>query len=260
MEKKVAVITGASAGIGAALAMLLGSKGYQTVLAARREDKLREVAEKAGSKALVVKTDVTIRAEVMRLKDMALKECGHIDIWVNNAGRGISRSVLDLTDDEIDQVISVNLKSAIYGMQAIVPYFEETGKGHLINVSSFLGRVPFVTFRSMYNAAKAGLNMLTANLRMEMMQKYPDIHVSLVMPGVVLTEFAKNAIGGTPGWRPGSSASSMNAQTPEQVAESIYSVIENPRAEIYTNPATPDIAKRYYEDVEAFEKSMLERK
>jgi NADP-dependent 3-hydroxy acid dehydrogenase YdfG len=259
MDEKVIVITGASAGIGAALARLLGLKGHQTILAARREELLKEVAEQAGSGAIAVKTDVTKRAEVEHLKEVAFKECGRVDVWVNNAGRGISRSVLDLSDSDIDQIINVNLKSAIYGMQTIVPYFQEVGRGHLINISSFLGRVPFVTIRSIYNAAKAGLNMLTANLRMEMRQKYPDIHVSLVMPGVVLTDFAKNAIGGTPGWNPGGRGGQMNAQTPEEVAKSIYSVMENPKAETYTNPATPEIARRYYEDVEAFEKNMLKR-
>jgi NAD(P)-dependent dehydrogenase (short-subunit alcohol dehydrogenase family) len=76
--------------------------------------------------------------------------------------------VLDLTDEDFDQMMVVNAKSALYGMQAIVPHFKERGAGHLINISSALGRVPFASYRSAYSAAKAALGSLTANLRMDL--------------------------------------------------------------------------------------------
>src|SRR6266480_2528895 len=138
MTNEVTVITGASSGIGAALAKQLGSKGHQLVLAARREKQLKEVAKQAGTRALVVPTDVTRRADVEELRSQALKEYGHLDVWVNNAGRGITKSVLDLTDQDVDDITSVVLKSVLYGMQAIIPHFQERGRGHLINVSSRL--------------------------------------------------------------------------------------------------------------------------
>ena len=259
MEKKVVVITGASSGIGAATARLLGTQGHQVVLAARRETELKEAAKHAGSEAVPVVADVTRRADVQRLKDMALDTFGRIDVWINNAGRGITRPVLELTDDDVDQIIAVNLKSALYGMQVIVPYFQQQGKGHLINVSSFLGRVPLVTIRSVYSAAKAALNVLTANLRMDLRAQYPNIHVSLVMPGVVLTDFGKNALGSAPQMRPGGSGSPMNAQTAEEVGVVIASLIEHPQSEIYTNPASAEIARRYREDIDLFERNLLRR-
>jgi len=92
MTNEVTVITGASSGIGAALAKQLGSKGHQLVLAARREKQLKEVAKQAGTRALVVPTDVTRRADVEELRSQALKEYGHLDVWVNNAGRRITKS------------------------------------------------------------------------------------------------------------------------------------------------------------------------
>jgi len=181
---------------------------------------------------------------------------GRVDVWVNNAGRGISRKVLDLTDADVDEMIAVNLKSVLYGMQAVVPHFQERREGHLINVSSFLGRVSFVSFRSAYNAAKAGVNILTANLRMDLRRTHPGVHVSLVMPGAVSTDFARNALGGTPPM-PGGGRSPMAPQTAEEVAGLIRDLIEHPKAELYTNPACPDLAVRYYRDVEAFENQIF---
>ncbi len=257
MTTKVTVITGASGGIGAALAQQLAARGEKVVLAARREAELRQVAQACGADALAVVADVTRRADVNRLRDEALRAYGHVGVWVNNAGRGIGRQVLDLTDEDFDAMMAVNVKAALYGMQAIMPHFKARGAGHLINVSSALGRIPFASYRSVYSAAKAALNSLTANLRMDLRAEYPNIHVSVVMPPMVTTDFAKNALYGTPmppgGFRPGSGA---GAQTPEQVAAAIVGLIDEPRAEIYTNPAQAEMAARYYADVGAFEETM----
>ena len=241
------MITGASAGIGAALATALGARGDRLVLAARREAELQAVARRSGADALVVPVDVTRRGDVERLRDRALERFGHVDVWVNNAGRGITKPVLELDDDEFDLMMAVNVKSALYGMQAIAPHFLERRRGQIVNVSSFLSRVPFATYRSAYNAAKHALNALTANARVDLHAKCRDVHVTLVMPGLVSTDFAKNALGGSP------PAPRMPPQTPEEVAAAIVSVIDTPAAEIYTNPAQGAIAVRYFQDVGAFE-------
>jgi short-subunit dehydrogenase len=251
MKRKVVVITGASGGIGAALARALGEQGHALVLAARRQAELEQVAHQSGADALAVPTDATRRADVEALRDRALTHFGHVDVWVNNAGRGITRSVLELTDEELEEMLAVNVRSALYGIQAIVPHFVERGSGHLINVSSFLGRVPIATHRSAYNAAKAALNALTANLRVDLARTSPDIHVSLVMPGLVATDFARNAVGTPIPSHPASTA--MGVQTAEEVAAAMIELIGHPRAEIFTNPASADIARRYYEDIGAFE-------
>jgi NADP-dependent 3-hydroxy acid dehydrogenase YdfG len=257
MKSKVIVITGASAGIGAALARLLGTPGHQIVLAARREKELREVASAIGSNALVVPTDVTQRVEVEHLKDAALAKFDHVDVWINNAGRGISRKVQDLSDADFEEMMLVNVKSAVYGIQAVLPHFQERGEGHIINISSFLSRIPFVVFRSAYSASKAALNVLTANLRMDLAATHPNIHISLVMPGVVLTDFQKNALGDTPQFS--RTGASVGVQTAEEVAAVIGDVIEHPRPEVYTNPASADLARRYFEDVAAFEANLRQR-
>jgi NADP-dependent 3-hydroxy acid dehydrogenase YdfG len=244
------VITGASSGIGAAIARRLGRDGNNLALAARRAEALQAVAAECGTGALAVVTDVTRRADVERLRDEALRAFGAVDVWINNAGRGITRSVLDLTDADLDEMMAVNVKSALYGMQAILPHFIERGRGHLINISSFLGRVPIAAHRSAYNAAKAALGALTANLRADVAAKGVD--VSLVMPGLVATEFARNAIGTPtatpPQWTAGAT---MKPQTAEEVAEVVAELIAHPRAEVYTNPASAEMARKYFEELSA---------
>ena len=250
---RVIVITGASEGIGALLAKRQGTKGDSIVLAARRQDKLQQVARECGSGALAVVTDATERAQVDRLRDAALERFGHIDVWVNNAGRGIGIRVMDFTEENLDEMLAVNLKSAWYGMRAIVPHFQARKQGHLINISSVLARVPLNSPRSAYSASKAALNALTANLRMDLRAEYPNIHVSLISPGPVSTEFHNNALGGTPGAR------GMEMQTPEQVVDAIEQVIDRPVPETYTNPISANLVQRYFQDIAAFEDELFAR-
>ena len=252
---KHVVITGASGGIGAALAVQAARAGHRLALAARREPELHEVAARAGGGALVVPADVTRRADVERLRDRAIAALGHVDVWVNNAGQGMTKNALELTDEDLDLMIAVNVKSALYGMQAIVPHFIERGQGQIVNVSSFLSRVPFATFRSAYNAAKAALNALTANARVDLARAHPGIHVTLVMPGLVSTDFQRNAVGGTPPLPP-----ATPSQTPDEVAEVIMRAIAQPVAEIYTNPQQASVALEYFKDVGAFERQAAARR
>jgi NADP-dependent 3-hydroxy acid dehydrogenase YdfG len=256
MNRKVIVITGASGGIGAALAKQLGTWGHQVVIAARRKTELRQVAEQAGAKALSVVTDVTLRKDMEHLRDIAIKNFGYIDVWINNAGRGTAKRVMELTDGDFDELINVNLKSVFYGMQTIIPHFQQRGKGHLINISSFLGRVPYLPFTSIYSAAKSAVNALTGNLRTDLKEAYPDIHVSLVMPGIVSTEFSRHAIGAKPSAHPDRRKIRENSQSADEVANIITSLIEKPVDEIYSNPGLANLARLYYTDKAAFEEKM----
>lgn len=170
--------------------------------------------------------DVTRREDVRRVVSESLARFGHIDVWVNNVGQGISRMPSQLTDDDVDDIIKVNIKSALYGMQEVLPHFKERGQGHVINVSSMLGRIPFALIRSAYNGAKHFLNALTANFREEVQQTHPGIQFSLISPGVVGTDFGLTARHGGP-----DSRSLPNAQTAEDVAAVIADVIETRRRE-----------------------------
>jgi short-subunit dehydrogenase len=249
MTPKTIVITGASSGIGAELARQLGAQGHRLVLAARSAAPLQAVADQV--KGLAVPTDVTVRSQVEALRDAALKAFGGIDVWVNNAGQGISRNVLDMTDEDLDAMVSVNVKSALYGMQAIAPHFMAKNGGHIINISSFLARVPMAPQRSAYSAAKAALNSLTANLRMDLAVSHPGITVSVVMPGLVSTGFAEHARGAGPGAKP--SNPPTPSQAPEAVAAAIVSLIAAPKGELVTSPGLVAAGQRYVADVDAFE-------
>ena len=241
MKRKVVVITGASSGIGAALAASVGARGGRPVLVARREKELREAAARSGPEALPLVADVTRREEVTRTLQAALGRFGQVDVWVNNAGRGITRMVSELSDEDFDEMMRVNVKSALYGMQAVLPHFRERGSGHIVNVSSMLGRVPFAAFRSAYCAAKHALNSLTANLRMELRERHPGIVVSSVHPGVVATEFGSKALHGGI-----DSRSIPGGQTAEEVAAVIVELIDNPRADVYTRPGAQQLVAAYY--------------
>src|SRR5438874_187562 len=124
MDGRVIVITGASGGIGASLATRAAARHARLVLVARREPELAEVAARCGPEALAVTGDVTRREDVHRALQSGLDRFGGVDVWINNAGRGITRRVSDLTDDDFDEMMRVNVKSALYGMQAVLPHFK----------------------------------------------------------------------------------------------------------------------------------------
>jgi NADP-dependent 3-hydroxy acid dehydrogenase YdfG len=244
MDRKVVIITGASAGIGAATAELLAARDMAVVLVARREHALEEVASRCGGLAMSVVADVTRRADVRRVVETALERFGHIDVWINNVGRGITRVPSELTDDDVAQVMQANVLSALYGMQEVLPHFRDRQRGHVINVSSLLGRLPFATFRSAYCGSKHFLNALTAMFRAEVQEAHPDIQVSLVSPGVVRTDFGRNALHGGP-----DSRQLPNSQSAEEVAEVIADVIESREPDVYTRAGAHDRIAGYYASI-----------
>ena len=252
---KVVVVTGASAGIGAELAKQLAARGAMVVLAARRKEELDAVAKGIGERAFAVTTDVTKRSDVEELARAAVERYGRIDVWVNNAGRGISRSVADLTDEDLDAMWTVNMKSVVYGIQAVLPHFKSRNAGQIINVSSGLSRAPLAPVRAAYGAVKSAVNMLTASLRVELKVTHPGIHVTLLLPGVVATDFGLNSLGvGIVDNRklPG-------AQPVESAAKAIVDVIENPRPEAYTSEHIAGIVARYLREPEVVEAEIASR-
>jgi NADP-dependent 3-hydroxy acid dehydrogenase YdfG len=237
---KVIVITGGSAGIGAATGEALAARGDQVVLVARRQDALEQVAARCGGRARVQVADVTDRAQVRRVVADTIAALGRIDVWINNAGLGITRAPTELTDVDIDTMMRANVHSALYGMQEVLPHFQARGDGHIINISSLLGRLPYIRIRSAYVGAKHFLNALTAMMRAEVQETHPGIQISLVSPGVVRTDFGFNALHGGP-----DSRSFPESQSAEEVAAVIARVIDTRQPDVYTRPAQQRIAQYY---------------
>ena len=244
LNDKVIVITGASGGIGAAFAELAAREGASVVLVARRKDALQAVADRCQGRALVVPADVTSLDEMRRVAHEAVAKLGHIDVWLNNAGLGIWKKPTELSGDDIDKMVRVNVKSVQYGTQAVLPHFKERGVGHVINISSMLGRIPAATMRSAYCGAKHFVNALTQTHRAEVHETHPSIQFSIVSPGVVHTDFGLNAIGDGP-----DSRLIRDAQTPEEVAMVIASVVVSRKPDVYTRAGSRAWVAKFYESV-----------
>jgi NADP-dependent 3-hydroxy acid dehydrogenase YdfG len=244
MSQRVIVITGASSGIGEASAVLLASRGDSVVIVARRAGPLQAVAGRCGGRAHAIAADMSERAEVRRVVREAIQTCGRIDAWINNVGQGISRPPSQLTDDDIDLVMQVNVKSALYGMQEPLPHFKERGDGHFINISSMLGRIPYAMPRSAYCGAKHFLNALTATFREEVQATHPGIQFSLVSPGIVWTNFGLNALHGGP-----DSRQFPDGQTADDVAQVIARVVDSREPDVYSRAGFRERVIGYYSTV-----------
>ncbi len=244
LKDKIVVITGASGGIGAATAEEAAQRGAKIVLVARRADALKAVAAKCGADSLVVVADATQRAQVKRVVSESLARFGRMDVWMNNVGQGITRQPSELTDDDIDEAMKVNVKSALYGMQEVLPHFKSRNDGQVINVSSMLGRIPFAIIRSAYNGTKHYLNALTANFRTEVQATHPGIQFTIVSPGVVRTDFGLNARHGGP-----DSRSFPESQSAEEVATVIADVMESRDPDVYTRKGAHDRVAAFYASI-----------
>jgi len=188
LSGKVIVVTGASSGIGWATALELAKRNAKVVVAARRADRLNELAEailKAGGHGLAVECDVTDESQVRNLIDTAGETFGAIDVLINNAG-AMPLSLMDRCDTQAwDQMIDVNIKGVLYGIAAVLPSMMERESGHIVNVSSIAGRRVFPG-GSVYCATKFAVHALSEGLRAEMAER--NIRVTIIAPGLVRTE------------------------------------------------------------------------
>lgn len=185
---KVAVITGASSGLGEATARLLSAQGASVVLGARRVDRLKSLADELtsrGGKAIAITTDVTHCEQVKRLVDGAVQAYGRIDVMINNAGLMPQAPLERLKIDEWNRMIDVNIKGVLYGIAAALPYMKQQKAGHLINVSSVAGHKVGPGF-AVYAATKHAVRALSEGLRQEV--KPYNIRTTVISPGAVATE------------------------------------------------------------------------
>jgi short-subunit dehydrogenase len=226
---KVVVVTGASAGIGAATARLVAAQGAHTVLAARRLDRIEALAAELGD-SIAVRTDMRDPDQIHRLVRRATEEFGGVDVLVNNAGQGTQGLLRDMPLADFAAITELNVYAPLIAMQAVVPSMVAHGGGSIVNVSSgtTLTVPPEV---GAYAATKAALNMLSKVARVELADD--GIVVSTIYPFVTTTEFFDVLRAGRTGMpdRPG-----LEPQTPEYVAEAILDLIRTGAAETVLVP------------------------
>jgi short-subunit dehydrogenase len=184
LNQKVAVVTGASSGIGARVARALADTGVNLVLAARSADRLeqvrRELVEQTRVKAIAIPTDVSVPGTLQGLVDGAVAEFGGIDILVNNAGVDAFRNFHELEIDEIRSTVDVNLTGAMLLARLALPHMLQRGWGHIVNMASTAGKYG-PPYGAAYGATKAGLIAFTQSLRIEYRNR--GIGASAICPG-----------------------------------------------------------------------------
>ena len=188
LDGRVAVVTGASRGLGRAIAVALASAGASLALIGREKDALSaslDAVEALGAEAAVFQTDITDEEQVMTLERDVLARFGHVDILVNNAGINVRKSFDEILLAEWNQVLATNLTSVFLLCRSFVPHMKGRGYGRIINVTSTLSHVSLPQ-RSAYSASKAGLLGLTKALALELAAE--GITVVAISPGPFATE------------------------------------------------------------------------
>ncbi len=214
------LLTGATGGIGQAIARALARRGAQLIVSGRRGDVLDELAHELGARAIVA--DLAVASEVERLAT----EAGDVDVLVTNAALPGTGLVTELSQAQIDQILEVNLRAPIALARALVPSMIRRGSGHLAFISSLNGRVASPQ-SSIYSAAKFGLRGFALGLRQDLAQH--GIGVSVVMPGFVSEAgmFADAQVKLPPG---------LGTRTPDQVGEAVIQAVLRNRAEVDVAP------------------------
>ena len=235
VKDKVAIVTGASSGIGLATAQLFAKNGAKVVLAARSKDKLIELS-KTLPDSLVVQVDMTDEAQIKVMVEESFKHFGRIDILVNNAGRGYDASIEDTDPEKFRELFSLDVVGPLLAMQAVIPFMQKQGGGSIINISS---GTALMTLPGMgaYSSLKRALVGISLTAREEF--KSDKINVGVVYPYITLTDFEKNTLKAkVPEREEDWSSDDPNFKPPdtaEYVAEKILEAIESGAAEIFVH-------------------------
>ncbi len=218
LSDKVVVITGASMGIGEAIAREFAGHGASVVLLSREASRAEAARERIGhsDRTLAMACDVRHREDIDRVIGLTLHHFRRIDVWINNAGHGILDNIESVDMAAVRSTFETNFFGAVEAMQAVIPVMKQQASGTIINVSSVAGHIP-LPFHAIYSATKFALNAAGKGARIELRES--GINVLTVCPGYVRTEFGANAIKGSvmKQVRP----ASVRGITPERVAHAV---------------------------------------
>jgi len=218
MEGKVVVVTGASMGIGEAIARVFADAGASVVLLSRDASRAEAARHRVGhtDRTLALACDVRNREDIDRALALILHHFDRVDVWVNNAGVGIRDSVADMEPSACRELFETNFFGTVACMQAVVPTMREADGGTIINISSVAGHIP-VPFMATYCASKFAMNAIGKAARLEL--KRDNINVLTVCPGYVSTEFGEHVVADRRGSvRP----QSVRGITAKRVAQAAY--------------------------------------
>jgi short-subunit dehydrogenase len=190
LRDKVVLVTGASMGIGEAIARAFSGAGAKTVLAARSLGRLEAIARNLPTDSLLLQVDMARPDQVLAMVSRTAEHFGRVDILVNNAAVGMYAAAADMSPEKLETLVRTNWLGPVYAVQAVIPYMRKQGGGQIINISSVAGKVAF-PWMGAYCASKFALNAFSDSLRMEVRQDH--IHVLTVCPGRVRTAFTENA-------------------------------------------------------------------
>jgi short-subunit dehydrogenase len=190
IKDKVIIVTGASMGIGRAVAVLLAREGAHVVLAARKEVELKKLAETLPG-SLAVGTDMTVEKDIDRLIAETMKKFGRIDVLINNAGQGIYSAVENTDVDNYRKIFELNVVAPLMAMQKVIPIMRRQGGGMIVNISSMVSKA-YYPYLGAYASTKYALNALSLTARAEL--EKDNIIVNIMLPGLTETDFGKNAL------------------------------------------------------------------
>jgi NADP-dependent 3-hydroxy acid dehydrogenase YdfG len=188
---KVALVTGASSGIGEAAALALAAEGARVAITARRRQRLNDLADRireSGGEALAIEADVTDEAQALAMVQGVLEDCGRLDMLVNVAGVGVAAPFQNTTTTEYRQMVDVNILGLLYSIHAALPTMKRQGNGHIIIVSSGTGR--YIHPSTVYSGTKHAVSAMAESLRREIGKDW--IRVTSIEPGAVKTEFTSH--------------------------------------------------------------------
>ncbi len=242
LNGKVVVITGASTGIGEALAKVFADEGAAVVLSSRDAGRAESARARVGhtDRTLALACDVRNREEIDRLLSLTLHNFGRVDIWINNAGHGLSDSVVEMDMDACRELFETNLFGAIHGMQVAAAAMRQQGGGTIVNISSVAGHIP-LAYAAAYSATKFAMNAITKAARSELWGS--GIHVMTVCPGYVATGFKRNSVRGRAGRHVQSPIKGISA---ERVARAVLRGFLKQKREVVV-PATDRIFIKLYQ-------------
>lgn len=217
----VAIVTGASSGIGAATARALATSGAKVVLLARRKERIEKLASELEN-AIAVTCDVTSKDQVKHAVDEALKVHGRIDIVVNNAGQALQASIDEINPDDFREIFELNVVAPLVMMQTVIPTMRQQGAGSFVNISSGIWFQP-ISESGAYSATKAALSILTGVAQVDLAET--NIAVSLMYPFITETELVDAIKAGRDSAERIEAPIASERQSPELVATKIIELI-----------------------------------